>query len=149
MWQACILSDKTLQNVHQFSFERAKIHVHHLFQGGTSFVDISCFCFVMPLYASVYLCLVVTCWERAYLLAFVWVSNCEFVTFPLVSWVRCGTGLYRFLIFAPLLTFKSFLHIHLGYTCLFAQLSVYSFLTSRYNSSPLTLILVIFHVFLI
>ena len=33
------------------------------------------------------------------------VSNCEFVTFILVSWVRCGTGLYRFLIFAPLLTF--------------------------------------------
>ena len=33
------------------------------------------------------------------------VSNCEFVTFPLVSWVRCGTWLYLFLIFAPLLTF--------------------------------------------
>ena len=33
------------------------------------------------------------------------VSNCEFVTIPLVSWVRCGTWLYRFLIFAPLLTF--------------------------------------------
>ena len=32
------------------------------------------------------------------------VSNCEFVTFPLVSWVRCATWLYRFLIFAPLLT---------------------------------------------
>ena len=32
------------------------------------------------------------------------VSNCEFVTFPLVSWVRCGTKLYQFLIFAPLLT---------------------------------------------
>ena len=32
------------------------------------------------------------------------VSNCEFVTFPLVSWVRCGTSLYRFLIFAPFLT---------------------------------------------
>ena len=31
-------------------------------------------------------------------------SKCEFVTFPLVSWVRCGTWLYRFLIFAPLLT---------------------------------------------
>ena len=27
------------------------------------------------------------------------VSNCEFVTFPLVSWVRCGT-----LLFAPLIT---------------------------------------------
>ena len=33
------------------------------------------------------------------------VSDCEFITFPLVSWVRCGTRLYRFLIFAPLLTF--------------------------------------------
>ena len=31
------------------------------------------------------------------------VSNCECVTFSLVSWVRCGTKLYRFLIFAPLL----------------------------------------------
>ena len=31
-------------------------------------------------------------------------SNCEFVTFPLVSLVRCGTWLYRFLIFAPYLT---------------------------------------------
>ena len=33
------------------------------------------------------------------------VSYCKFVTFPLVSWVRCGTWLYRFLIFAPLLAF--------------------------------------------
>ena len=32
------------------------------------------------------------------------VSSCEFVTFPLVFWVRCGTGLHQFLIFAPLLT---------------------------------------------
>ena len=32
------------------------------------------------------------------------VSNCEFVTFPLVCWARCGTWLYRFLIFATLLT---------------------------------------------
>ena len=39
------------------------------------------------------------------LLSFV-VSNCEFVTFPLVSMVRCGTWLYRFLIFAPLLTLQ-------------------------------------------
>ena len=35
------------------------------------------------------------------------VSSCELVTFPLVSWVRCGTWLYRFLIFAPLLTLTS------------------------------------------
>ena len=33
----------------------------------------------------------VTCWERADLLALVCGVNCEFVTFPLVSWVRCGT----------------------------------------------------------
>ena len=32
------------------------------------------------------------------------VSNCEFVTFPLVSWVRCGTWWYLFPIFATLLT---------------------------------------------
>ena len=32
------------------------------------------------------------------------VYNCEFVTFSLVSWVRCGTRLYRFLIFAALRT---------------------------------------------
>ena len=31
-------------------------------------------------------------------------SNCEFVSFPLVSFVRCDTWLYWFLIFAPLLT---------------------------------------------
>ena len=33
--------------------------------------------------------------------------NCEFVTFPLVSWVRCDTWLHRFLIFAPLLCFQT------------------------------------------
>ena len=33
------------------------------------------------------------------------VSNCEFVILSLVSCVRCCTWLYRFLIFAPLLTF--------------------------------------------
>ena len=47
-----------------------------------------CLVFVMPLCKSVYLCLVVT-WERADLLALV-CGNCEFVTFSLVSWVRCG-----------------------------------------------------------
>ena len=63
-----------------------------------------CLVFAMSLCASVYMCFVVTCWERADLLALVCGVNCESVTFPLVSWVRCGTLLYRFLIFAPLLT---------------------------------------------
>ena len=50
-----------------------------------------CLKFVMSLCASVYLYFVVTCWERAdSWLSFV-VSNCEFVTFQLVSWVRCGS----------------------------------------------------------
>ena len=51
-----------------------------------------CLVFAMPLCASVYMCIVVTCWERADLLALVCgVLNCELVTFPLVSWVKCGT----------------------------------------------------------
>ena len=51
-----------------------------------------CLVFVMPLCAPVYLCLVVTFWERSDLLAISFVVyNCEFVNFPLVSWVRCGT----------------------------------------------------------
>ena len=47
----------------------------------------NCLVFAMPSCVSVYMCLVVrlTSW-----LSFV-VFNCEFVTFPLVSWVRCGT----------------------------------------------------------
>ena len=36
-------------------------------------------------------------------------SNCNIVTFQLVSWVRCGAWLYRFLIFALLLTLNGFL----------------------------------------
>ena len=50
------------------------------------------------------MCFVVTCLERADLLALVCGVFCEFLTFPLVSWVRCGTWLYRSLIFATLLT---------------------------------------------
>ena len=44
------------------------------FWGGASFVDLLCFfclAFAVPLCASVYMCLVVTCWERADLLAIV------------------------------------------------------------------------------
>ena len=51
-----------------------------------------CLMFVLPLCAHVFICALwlpavkgLTSW-----LSFV-VYNCEFVTFPLVSWVRCGT----------------------------------------------------------
>ena len=50
-----------------------------------------CLVFAMPLYTSVYMFLVVTCWERLTSWLLFVVSNCEFVTFPLVSWVGCGT----------------------------------------------------------
>ena len=72
-------------------------------------MNLLCFCSVLCLLclcAPLFICALwspagkgLTSW-----LSFV-VSNCEFVTFPFVSWVRCGTSLYRFLIFAPLLTF--------------------------------------------
>ena len=51
------------------------------FQGGPSFVDLLClFClvFAMPLWTSVYMCLVVTCWERADLSALVCGVLCWF-----------------------------------------------------------------------
>ena len=57
----------------------------------TIYFFLFCLVFVMSLCASVYMCFVVTCWERADLLALVCGVYCEFVTFPLVSWVRCGT----------------------------------------------------------
>ena len=89
------------------------------FYGGTSFVDHSCYfwCVLVILScASFYCCLVVTCWERADLLALVcdvllwdcYFPYFEIVTFPLVSWVRCGTWLYRFLIFARFRTLTKY-----------------------------------------
>ena len=48
--------------------------VIYLLTGGTSFVDLLCFfslAFAMSLCVSVYMCLVVICWERADLLALI------------------------------------------------------------------------------
>ena len=42
-----------------------------------------CLVLAMSLCASVYMCFVVTCWERADILALVCSVCCEFVTFPL------------------------------------------------------------------
>ena len=59
-------------------------------------------------YAFESVCLYVPCGHGlTFWLSFM-VSSCEFVTFPLVPCVRCRTLLYRFLIFAPLLTFLTF-----------------------------------------
>ena len=79
------------------------------FQGGTSFVDLLCFCSVLCLLCFVRVCLYVLCghllgkgWPLgSRLWCLLWVCH-----FPIGTWVRCGTWLYRFLIFAPLLTFE-------------------------------------------
>ena len=49
-------------------------------------MDLLCFCSVLCL-----LCLCARLLERADLLGLVCGVFCEFVTFPLISWVRCGT----------------------------------------------------------
>ena len=96
---------------------------------------LSCVCYVLC--ASVYMCFVVTCWERADLLALVCGVFCEFVTFPLVSWVRCGTWLYRFLIFATLLTFILWiLMYHLLVYVNTALLSKKAIIRNLYNQVP-------------
>ena len=63
-------------------------------QGGTSFVDLLCFCSVLCLLclcARLFICALWSPAEKglASWLSFV-VSNREFETFPLVSWVGCG-----------------------------------------------------------
>ena len=69
-----------------------------LYESGSFMLSLSCICYAFV--QVCFLCLVVPCWERADL-SFV-MSVCEVVTFPLVSWVRCGAWLYWFLIFAVL-----------------------------------------------
>ena len=57
---------------------------------------------------SVYCCLVATCLERADLLALVCdVLLCFLSLTHVVSWVRCGTRLHRFLILATFLYFMT------------------------------------------
>ena len=57
-------------------------------------------------FASVHRCFVVTCWERADLLALVGDVYCILLLSPVASRVKCGTCVYCFLIFAVFLTFK-------------------------------------------
>ena len=68
-----------------------------------------------------YFCLVLLCFHAHLFVDALWspagkgltswlsfaMSNCDVVTFPLVSWVRCGAWLYRLLILALFLPFTS------------------------------------------
>ena len=61
---------------------------------------------VCPAVLFVHCSLMVTCWERANLLALLYVlSSCVLSLPNVMSWVRCGTWLFRLLIFAFFLTF--------------------------------------------
>ena len=70
-------------------FEPSSKIFYWLFQGGTSFVDFLCFCSVLCLLclsARLFICALwppAVKWPTSWL-SFV-ASNCEFVTFPLVS----------------------------------------------------------------
>ena len=55
---------------------------------GSFVLFMSCDCHA---FAFVHCCLVVTCWERAGLLALVCDVYCGLLLSPVVSWVRCGT----------------------------------------------------------
>ena len=65
----------------------------------------SCVCHA---FASVHCCLVVTCWERANLLALVWMSNCDFVSFP------CDIlgQVWYFIVLIPDLCRLSYFYLH-------------------------------------
>ena len=71
------------------------------FQGGASFVD-HLLCFRARLFIDALWRSPTGKWLTSWL-SFV-MSNCDVVTFPLVSWVRCGAWLYIFFIFALFLT---------------------------------------------
>ena len=61
---------------------------------------------------SVHCCLVATCWERDDLLALICDVFIEFLSLShVVTWVRCGTRVYRFLIFV---TFTYFVTSYCG-----------------------------------
>ena len=73
------------------------------FPGGASFVDhLCCFCLVLLCFHA--RLFVDALWSPAGKRLTSWLSfvmsKCDVVTFSLVSWVRCGAWLYRFLIFA-------------------------------------------------
>ena len=88
--------------------ERAPLkYFYWPFQGGTSFVDHLWFCVLCFLCFRVH-SLLPSRWSPAWKGLTSWFLLVMFIVFLLlshvVSWVRCGTWLYRFLIFAVFLT---------------------------------------------
>ena len=69
--------------------------MHEITKMSTSFVDLLCFCSVLCLLCLCARLFICALWSPAGKGLTSWLSfavyNCEFVTFPLVSWARCGT----------------------------------------------------------
>ena len=82
-------------------------------------VDHLCYlCLVFfHVFASVHCCFVVTCWEKAYFLALFVMFNCVLSLSNVVSWVRCGTWLYRLPIYAAFLNFLNAFKTHGCFGC--------------------------------
>ena len=97
------------------------------FQGGTSFLALLCiFClvFAMPLWACVYMCLVVTRWERADLLVLVCGIKLWVCYFPIGILGQVWYLIVLILIFAPLLTLTHSLYMIIILTYLGHRLQV-------------------------
>ena len=73
------------------------------FQGGVSFVDHFCYIYFF-MFVMLFCLFIAALWSPVRKRLTSWLS-CVFLSlFCVVSWVRCGTWLYRCLIFASLLT---------------------------------------------
>ena len=73
------------------------------FQGGASFVDPFCYLSFVLVFVTLSCLFLAALWSPA-VLAVLWVMfSCVLSPSDMVSWLRCGTWLYRFLIFAPFL----------------------------------------------
>ena len=111
----------------------SKTYFYWPFQGGTSFVDHLCFlCLVFLMLLRLF---IAALWSPAGKGLTSWLLLVMFIVFSLlsheVSWVRCGTWLYCFLIFASFLTLSLSKVVSLirCVTCLYRFLIFSTFLT--------------------
>ena len=77
-----------------------------------------CVCYA---FSSVHCCLVVTCWEKADLLALVCDLYCDFVSFPFCILGQVWYLIYQFLILAVFRTFFTLIVFLLSRGCLYSE----------------------------
>ena len=82
-----VITDTAVDTINTTDFKQGK-YTDRLLK---RYTRIAASMYVLIMIVIVMIMILVTCWERADLLALVCGVYCEFVTFPSVSWVRCGT----------------------------------------------------------